>query len=482
MRQIFQRIERNHYLHAGSPGHGFHGYLDTNGNNGTVYVDNPGLTDILKSMVSSLGGDPSQTLSLVTRDINSNSPVRDKTQGLFGLPYHATELWRRFSARDLILATLNATRADGQRKYPLTLSVNSLATKIILERHTIMGPRAVGVEYLQGKSMYAGDPRYDPTATGTLRRATAKKEVIISGGVFNTPQLLQLSGIGPKEDLAKLNISAIVDLPGVGRHLQDNPEMPIVGIAKQPFESIPEPGDPACTLGSPGDPCVEAWLRGRGPYARAALNTNAFMLKSNFSTKGESDLLVFAIPYAFRGYWRFDAAVNIPADPTGTFGLSMVKMYPQNRAGVVKLRSNNPRDMPDINFNYFQENWQDDLGAMAEAVAWGRRVYGNVSVPYGPITPTEPPLCDTRGGRANCVSSDEQWIRDQAFGHHASGTCAIGAAGDRLSVLDSKFRVRGVAGLRVVDGSVFPTPPGAFPVISTFLISEKASEDILDNA
>ena len=475
---MFQRIERNHYLPPGTPGHGFNGYLDTNGNNGTVYVDNPGLTAVLKAEVASVGDDPAKVLSYVQRDINSVSPARDTTPGLFGLPYHANEFWRRISARDIVLSTLNATKPDGSQKYPLTLSVNSLATKILFDSSS-KKPRASGVEYLVGKSIYSGDPRYNASSTGTLHRATARKEVILSGGVFNTPQLLLLSGIGPKSDLAKLNIISIVDLPGVGRHLQDNPEMPVVGVAKQPFVTNPEPGDPVCTQGAPGDPCIAAWEQHQGPYARAQINTNALMLRSNHSTNNETDLLLFAIPYAFRGYYRFDAYVNFPPDPPGTFGLSMVKMYPSNRAGVLKLRSANPRDTPDIDFKYFTNSPQDDLNAMSDAVAWGRRVYGAVEAPYGPITPTEPPCA---AGAKSCAASDQQWIRDQAFGHHASGTCAIGSDGDGLAVLDSKFRVRGVGGLRVVDGSVFPSPPGAFPVISTFLISEKASQDILSDA
>ncbi|OIW27120.1 hypothetical protein CONLIGDRAFT_684049 [Coniochaeta ligniaria NRRL 30616] len=96
-------------------------------------------------------------------------------------------------------------------------------------------------------------------------------------------------------------------------------------------------------------------------------------LCSSATTDGEVDLLVFASPYAFRGYWRFDAYVNIPADLPGTFGLSMVKMYPQNRAGVVKLRSINPREVPAIKFKYVEENWRNDLEAVSDAVLRGRR-------------------------------------------------------------------------------------------------------------
>jgi choline dehydrogenase len=248
---------------------------------------------------------------------------------------------------------------------------------------------------------------------------------------------------------------------------------------KQSNIAIPLPEDPVCTFGAPADPCVAAWQNRTGPYTRPGSNTNAFLLKSNHSPDGELDLLLFAIPFPFRGYWRADANVTIPPDPPTVFGISMVHIKAQNRAGVLKLRSDNPRDTPDINFHFFHEEAEADLGAMADAVAWGRRVYGNVAAPYGPVEPTEPPVV---GGPEEQAAADYQWIKDQAFGHHASGTCGIGADDDELAVLDSKFRVRGVDGLRVVDGSVFPRPPGAFPVVPTYLISEKASRDILGSA
>ncbi|RKU46411.1 hypothetical protein DL546_005646 [Coniochaeta pulveracea] len=427
-------------------------------------------------MVATTGGDANQTLSLVQRDINSVSPNRDTTQGLFGLPFHANKKWRRFGARDLALATLSATKEDGTPRYPLTLQTNSLATRILFDQTHGKRPEAIGIEYLHGQSLYNGDRRSSLNITGTVRQAHARKEVIISGGVFNSPQLLLLSGIGPKEDLAKLNIPVLVDLPGVGKRLQENQELPIVGHTKQPNIATPFPGDPDCTFGAPGDPCVAAWQNGTGPYARSGINTNAFMLKSNHTPDGELDLLLFAIPFPFRGYWRADANVTIPPDPPTVFDLSMVHIKAQNRAGELKLRSNNPRDTPDINFHFFEEGSETDLGAMADAVAWGRRVYANVAAPYGPVEPTEPPLVGNTGEQ---VAADYQWIKDQAFGHHASGTCGIGADDDELAVLDSMFRVRGVDGLRVVDGSAFPSPPGAFPVVPTYLISEKASRDIL---
>ncbi|KAK4209903.1 putative GMC oxidoreductase [Rhypophila decipiens] len=486
IRNIFKRIEDNHYLPPGTPGHGFNGYFDTNGNNGTIWERAPGTTAILGAMVSELGGDPADTISLATRDINNVSPTRDQTPGLYGLPVHANETWGRFSARDLVLSTLAVKKPNGSPRHPLTLKTHALVSKVLFDTKKPKGrgrkPRAVGVEYLEGQSLYRADPRYSPStspANPPVRTARARKEVILSAGVFNTPQILQLSGVGPKSELARLNIPLVLDLPGVGTHMTDNQELPIVGLAQQPFDTLPSPYDPpglVCAFGFPGDPCIDLWRQGLGPYARASLNTNAFTLATNHSSPpGEVDVLFFAIPFPFRGYWRFDAVVNFPPDPPTTFGISMVKINPGNRAGTVKLKSTDPRDTPNINFNIFSEGATRDLAAMREGINFGRRAYEGVPAPYGPVLPTEPPL-------GASVQDEEQWIREQSFGHHASGTCAIGRNGDPFAVLDSKFRVRGIDGLRVVDGSAFPAAPGAFPVTSTFLLSEKASEDILRDA
>ncbi|KAK5659848.1 hypothetical protein OQA88_13311 [Cercophora sp. LCS_1] len=478
MRQIFERIEKNLYLPPGTPGHGFNGYLKINGNDGSIWDNNPELVETLKPMVASVGDNPAQILPMFTRDLNNNSPNRDTTQGLFGLPFHVNQTWGRFSARNIILDTLNAKKPNGSPKYRLTLKTNSLATRVLFETKPNKKPRAIGIEYLQGQSLYGADPRSNPSATGTTRQAFARKEVILSAGVFNTPQLLLLSGIGPAADLATHNITALVNAPGVGKSLQDNQELPVVGLANAPYTTVPEPGDPQCTFGFPPDPCIAAFAQGTGPYARAGSNAHAFMLRTNHSTSDKVDILMFGIGnFAFRGYWPPEAVSNIPFDPPGTFGLSMVKINPQNRAGTVKLRSGNPRDTPVINFNLFAQGAATDVGAMADVVAWARGAYGNVAAPLGPLQTREPPC-----GGGSCRAGDEQWIREQAFGHHAVGTCAIGAASDADAVLDSKFRVRGVNGLRVVDGSAFPRVPGPFPVIATFLLGEKASGVILNDA
>jgi len=447
------------------------------------------MVQVLKSMVSGVGGNPADTLSMVSRDVNNNSPSRDTTQGLFGLPFHGNSTWGRFSARDLTLATLAAKKPNGQPRYPLTLQTNSLVTRVLFDKpRPGRKPRATGVEYLRGQSLYRADPRQNNTSPtgGTPRTARARREVILSAGVFNTPQLLLLSGIGSPAQLQQHNIPLTAALPGVGTHLQDNPELPLVGVSPAgPFLTAPHPGDPAaaCTFGAPGDPCVAAWQQhGTGPYARAGLNTNAFLLRTNHSApSGEVDVLIFSIAnFVFRGYWPPEAASNLPADVPGTFGMSMVKMGVRSAAGTVRLRSADPRDTPLVNFEVLAgAGGQADLEALADAAAWARGVYGGVQAPVGPMVTTEPP-CQSVGGA--CREGDKEWIRAQAFGHHATSTCAIGPDGNPWAVLDSKFRVRGVSGLRVVDGSAFPRTPGAFPVVATFLMSEKASEDVLEDA
>ncbi|KAL1837851.1 hypothetical protein VTJ49DRAFT_3324 [Mycothermus thermophilus] len=488
IRNIFEQVEKNHYVSPGTPGHGFGGYLDINNNDGDVFARSQSTVDVLEAMVAAVGDNPADTLSLVARDINNASPSRDTTQGLFGLPFHANQTWGRSGARDLILATLAAKKPNGQPRYPLTLKTNSLVTRVLFDQHGNSKPKAKGVEYLQGASLYRADPRADPSAPlGTPIFARARKEVILSAGVFNTPQLLLLSGIGPAAHLEAHNITVLADLPGVGSRLQDNPEFPIVGYSpsNQYFLTFPLPDDPTCLsrFAPPGlpDPCIDAWLDGEGPYARAGSNANAFLFKTNHSLNGENDILIFAIPnFAFRGHWPLtaDLGPNL-LDPPGTIGLSVVKTNVQSQAGTVRLRSTDPRDPPEINFHVFSgAGGETDTEALADVVEWARGVFASVSGPTGPLTAAEPPCAP--GG--SCRESDKEFIREQIFGHHATSTAAIGADDDPLAVLDSKFRVRGVRGLRVVDGSAFPRTPGSFPVVATYLLSEKASIDVLADA
>src|SRR5262249_24122019 len=149
----------------------------------------------------------------------------------------------------------------------------------------------------------------------------------------------------------------------------------------------------------------------------------------------------------------------------------VLKARTRNRAGTVTLVSGDPRDPPKITFRYFDEGtpgWEKDLDAVVEGV----RLAAEIMKATGMMIKTLVPNVDL-----NNTEKLKDFIKREAWGHHACGTCKIGK--DRDSVLDGDFRVRGVENLRVVDASIFPESPGFFLVAPIYMISEKAGEVIL---
>jgi choline dehydrogenase len=443
MRDIFIKIEKNNYMTKGTAGHGFDGFFQTNmasrAGNGMTGGPFGGGGDgtpspIMTEMAQSLGLTGPMS-SLLTVDPNALIANRDNTEGIYGLVQHQYPNGGRYSSRDYVQETAKATSK-------LTVSVNSLATRVLFDTSKKCGdkPRAIGVEYLEGKSLYAADPRRSTNAKGTKKTVTAKREVIVSGGAFNSPQILLLSGVGPAAQLKQFDIPVIVDSPGVGNHLQDNQEMPIVGSG------------------------------GNNGFGA----TGVAMIKTDHPSYNERDMFLMQGPYVFRGFWPSNQTAQLPAEIAGVYGVSMVKNHPMNTKGYVKLKSADPQDTPDINFNLYAEGAETDMGAMKDTIAWIRGIYTKLG-----MTPREPPCSGVTDVKGSCGKDDEDWIQKQTFGHHPTSTCRIGAANDSMAVLDSKFRVRGADGLRVVDASAFARIPGVFPSVATFMISQKASDDML---
>ena len=157
---------------------------------------------------------------------------------------------------------------------------------------------------------------------------------------------------------------------------------------------------------------------------------------------------------------------------------AILKAHTQNRAGTVRLRSADSLDMPLVNFRYFEEGSDgaaEDLAAVVAGVRFVRRMTAPL-IASGLITEELQP------GAA--VDNDEalaDYVRDTAWGHHASGSCAIGRAGDG-GVVDSAFKVLGTHRLRVVDASIFPRIPGFFIASAVYMIAEKAADSILRDA
>lgn len=481
IRRLLVKVEHNNYLPNGTAGHGFRGWLQTTMGDRNVYPPTSLRTYIMRSMAKLMGLDPAKLVDYVTSDANFDGPDRDQTTGMWGLPFHATKGWRRFSPRDRILETLSYKHLNGSQRYPLKLQLNSLTTKVLFDNATET-PKAIGVEYLSGTSVYSADLRWNSTIKGTLNRAYARKEVIISGGTFNTPQILQLSGVGPKSLLEKYDIKVVSDLPGVGRNLQDNYEVPIVGRAQIPLTT---PNN--CTFGQPGDPCLDLWRLGLGPYAQAGNNGFGAIHKTQHAPEDERDIFYFNSPGVLRGFTPTGSNVTYPAtpDPPSTFGWQTVKMHPQNGKGVVQIKSTDPTVTPDINFHHFEAGADTDIPAIIEAINLARKSMKTTAGPVGPVTPVEPPCpyedLDDEGACKD-PAIDRQWVEDQIFGHHPVGSAAVGGDDNEMAVLDNRLRVRGVQRLRVVDASAFPRCPGAFPMASTFLLGEKASELVLEDA
>lgn len=155
---------------------------------------------------------------------------------------------------------------------------------------------------------------------------------------------------------------------------------------------------------------------------------------------------------------------------------SFVHMGQRNTAGSVMLKSADPTEPPEINLRYFTTGGEQDLQAMLEAAEFAENVVAGVpaSTEINPFQELQP--CNGTSPD-DCTDAEKtEFIKLQAFSHHATGTCAIG------KVVDSDFKVKGVNNLRVVDASVWPLQPGAFPVLPTFLLSRKAVEAILADA
>uniref|UniRef100_A0A0B7K873 Glucose-methanol-choline oxidoreductase N-terminal domain-containing protein n=2 Tax=Bionectria ochroleuca TaxID=29856 RepID=A0A0B7K873_BIOOC len=471
MRKYFEEAEKCNYLPEGSEGHGFSGWLGSNQNELELFATDDGYMDIVQAGMRIVGDsnltNSADILNLLNRDMNRIDPKRYETNGLYNIPLHVDANRRRSSSQTYLRDTVNELNEDGISRFPLTIFTSSLASKILFDSSGAR-PRAIGVEYLSGQGLYKADPRYDGTQRGVKAEAYARKEVIVAGGAFNTPQILKLSGVGPREELEKFNISVVADVPAVGTNLQDNYETGVEGIASKGFLNPLE----NCTFMAPGDPCLREWQEknGSGPYGIGAAPVG-LLYKSSVSENNDTDLFFFGGGYGLlRGFFPGFSRLT---PPPNTWWWSIVKMQVQNKAGTVTLRSNDPQDPPEINFNFFKEGEEHDLQAIGEAVQLTRDIYDALNEPYAPVTVTEPP------------SKDENEVRERikydTWSHHASCSCPMGPTDEPSTCVDSKFRVRGVDNLRVVDASVFPRVPGGFPILPTFVISHKATADLLES-
>jgi choline dehydrogenase len=336
---------------------------------------------------------------------------------------------------------LSAARAylhPVMRRPNLEVQTRAFVTKIVFE-----GTRAVGVEYSKGR--------------GGAQRAQAG-EVVLCGGAINSPQLLQLSGVGNASELQALGVPVIHDLPGVGEHLQDHLEVYIQYACTQPVSVAPY-------MKWRWRPLVGAeWLfLRRGPGATNHFEAGGFVRGND--VVDYPNLMFHFLPIAV----RYDGSA--PASDHG-YQVHIGPMYSDAR-GTVKITSADPARKPALRFNYLSTD--QDRREWVEAIRVGRTILN------------QPAFAPFNGGELSpgpAVATDEEildWVgRDGETALHPSCTARMGV--DPMSVTDPlTMKVHGTEGLRVVDASVMPYVTNGNIYAPVMMTAEKAADLILGN-
>ncbi len=494
MRKYFERLERCQYIErprylsgnaflselvrlfpflasffGNASRHGFDGWLSTNVADPTLVISDGELLKVIfsaveEALVEDLGR-PLTSLESLNGLFDPND-WRAQSNGLQGIWFTplATNAGKRNGTREYIRAV--------QASFPnnLTVKTNALATRVLFDDEN----KATGVEYLDGAHLYRADPQVGQAISPAQAvQVLVKKEVILSAGTYSTPQLLKLSGVGPRQELEHFGIQVRVDLPGVGENLQDRYEVGVVSEMDADFPLLKDLTFAPPLPGQAPDAAFVEWQSGKGLYTTNGVVIG--IIKKSQQDRPNPDLYIFGLPSSFQGY--FPGYSKDLERNKNYFTWAILKAHTRNTAGRVTLASSDPRDMPAINFHYFSEGndtAEEDLESVADGVEFVRRMMKHA----GSVTKREVIPGEGVGTREQI----KEFIKDQAWGHHASCTCKMGVKDDAMAVVDSQFRVHGTKNLRVVDASVFPHIPGFFIVTSIYMISEKASDVILADA
>jgi len=321
----------------------------------------------------------------------------------------------------------------------LHVETSALAERILFE-----GRRAVGVAYRRA---------------GVPRTARARKEILISGGAFNSPQLLQLSGVGPADMLRQHGIEVVLDAPGVGNDLQDHMQVRVVMRCSQ-----------AITLNDIVNNPIRKVLTGlryaafrTGPLTIAAGTSGAFF-KTN-PRLATPDIQIYFLPFS-------TDKMGEKLHPFSGFTASVCQLRPESR-GSLRIKSADPAAPPEIRINYLASDV--DRATNVEGLKILRKIlHARALAPYV-VEEIDP---------GDKITSDEALLAYcRARGttiYHPTSTCRMG--NDPLAVVDQRLRVRGVDGLRVIDASVMPDLVSGNTNAPIIMIAEKVSDLILQDA
>ena len=324
-------------------------------------------------------------------------------------------------------------------RHNLRVETAALAQRILFE-----GRRARAVEYRQA---------------GALRTARARKEILVSSGAYNSPQLLQLSGVGPAELLQKHGIDVVFDAPGVGRDLQDHLQVRVIMRCAK-----------SVTLNDVVNSPVRKILTGlqyaafrTGPLTIAAGTSGAFF--KTHPRLATPDIQIHFLPFS-------TDKMGEKLHSFSGFTASVCQLRPESR-GSLRIRSADPTAPPEIRINYLAT--EVDRTANVEGLKILRKILQAPALRPYVIEEIDP------GAK---VSSDEALLaycrqRGSTI-YHPTSTCRMG--NDPLAVVDQRLRVRGLDGLRVVDGSIMPDLVSGNTNAAIIMIAEKASDMILEDA
>ena len=325
-----------------------------------------------------------------------------------------------------------------RRRPNLRVLVHALATRVVMQ-----GRRATGVEYRH---------------RGAPRTAHARREVILTGGVINSPQLLMLSGIGGADALRKHAVTPVVDRPGVGRNLQDHMSVALFYKRRSPGPLLSK-----MRLDRIGFELAKTYLFGHGITNDLPAGVMAFLRSEPGKPIPDMQILFNAAPLTAKPY----LPPFVPPYEDG-FASRVVCLRPESR-GTVELASADPARAPLIRQNFFASG--ADLVTLRNAVKVAREIARQPALqPYlaAEIAP---------GPSNDSDAAIDAYIRKTAITvHHPLGTCRMGPADDPEAVVDSELRVIGAENLRVVDASVMPDLVGGNINGPVIMIAEKAAD------
>jgi len=391
---------------------------------GPLHVSNPVHSPLGDAMVK----------AAIEAGIPPNPDFNGPKQEGVGYYQTTTSNRRRWSSARAYLG-----QARGRRN--LTVATGAHATRILFEEG-----RAVGLQY--------------QTAQGP-RTARARREIVVSGGVYGSPQLLQLSGLGPRDHLREFGIPVLRDMAGVGAHLHDHFNTYLVFRCAQPTLN-----DLAASRPRQVRAAAEYALRRSGPLSNAGIYAGAFVRSD--PRLEQPDLQINMFGWSTHERLR----TGIKPHPFSAFTLSPVHLRPEGR-GTVRLKSPDPLAPPSIRFNFLTSRTDFD------ALIYGARLARKIAA-----QPALKPFVVEEVLPGPAVESDEEMIEEirvrGVSNLHPVGTCRMGREVD--AVVDPQLRVYGVERLRVADASIMPVVPGGNTNAPSIMIGEKCAAMILQDA